>query len=75
MKVWVARTFMSRRLSSFRESDLRRALRAAKAAGVKVRVEIEPNKLTLVPMNDEADNKERGNDDVERWLGKHAHRG
>lgn len=66
---------MSRRLSSFRESDLRRALRAAKAAGVKVRVEIESNKLTLVPMNDEADNKERGNDDVERWLGKHAHRG
>ena len=66
---------MSRRLSSFRESDLRRALRAAKAAGVKVRVEIEPNKLTLVPMNDEADNKERGNDDVERWLGKHAHQG
>ena len=67
--------FMSRRLSSFRESDLRRALRAAKAAGVKVRVEIEPNKLTLVPMNDEVDNKERGNDDVERWLGKHAQRG
>jgi hypothetical protein len=66
---------MSRRLSSFRESDLRRALRAAKAAGVKVRVEIEPNKLTLVPMNDEVDNKERSNDDVERWLGKHAHRG
>jgi hypothetical protein len=28
-----------------------------------------------VPMNDEVDNKERGNDDVERWLGKHAHRG
>jgi hypothetical protein len=43
---------VGRRKSAFRQSDVTRLLRAAKAAGVKVRVEIEPGKLIAVPMDD-----------------------
>jgi hypothetical protein len=51
-------------------------LRAAKAAGVKVRVEIEGNKISLVPMNDRDAGEQQVNDnEVETWLGKHAHKG
>lgn len=34
----------------FREADLTRALRAASKAGVSVRVEIEPGRMTVVPV-------------------------
>jgi hypothetical protein len=63
---------MSRRPCSFRESDLRRALRAAKAAGVKVRVEIEVGKMTLIPV-DPIEPFERDSEEVESWIKKHAH--
>jgi hypothetical protein len=36
-----------------------RLLRAAKAAGVKVRVEIEPGKLIAVPVDDDSGNEGR----------------
>jgi hypothetical protein len=34
----------------FREADLTRALRAASKAGVPVRVEIEPGRMTVIPV-------------------------
>ena len=64
----------SRRASPFRESDLARALRAAAKAGVKVRVEIEAAKMTLVPIENEPDAAKADDNEVERWLGRHAHR-
>jgi hypothetical protein len=45
--------------SAFRQSDVTRLLRAAKAAGVKVRVEIEPGKLIAVPVDDDSGNEEQ----------------
>ena len=66
---------MPRRACTFRESDVRRALRAAKAVGVKVRVEIEASKMTLVPVEEDADEAhQQQSDEVERWVGKHAHK-
>jgi hypothetical protein len=64
---------MSRRPCTFRQSDLTRALKAARAAGVKVRIEIEPGgKLIVVSMDESEGNSVRVDDEVERWLGKHA---
>ncbi len=34
----------------FRQADLTRALRAASKAGVPVRVEIEPGRMTIIPV-------------------------
>jgi hypothetical protein len=42
---------LSRRPCTFRESDLRRALRAAAAARVDVRIEIEPGGKLVVVTN------------------------
>jgi hypothetical protein len=39
---------MTRRPCTFRQTDLTRALRAAQAAGVPVRIEIEDGKITVV---------------------------
>jgi hypothetical protein len=67
---------MGRRACTFKQTDLTRALKAARAAGVKMKVEITAGKMTLVPVEDEADNgKQIAENDVERWLKKHAHRG
>lgn len=41
---------MSKGPHLFRQTDLTRALRAAQRAGVPVRVEIEPNKLVVIPV-------------------------
>jgi hypothetical protein len=41
--------------NAFRQSDVTRLLRAAKAAGVKIRIEIEPGKLIAVPMDSDGD--------------------
>ena len=35
----------------FKQCDVTRALRAAQKAGVAVRIEIEPGKLTLIPVH------------------------
>ena len=45
---------MARRKCTFKESDVARALRAAKKAGVKVKIEIEiePGRMTLIPMDE-----------------------
>ena len=39
-----------RRAQSFKQRDVTRALRAANAAGVDVKVVIEDNRMTLVPI-------------------------
>jgi hypothetical protein len=38
---------VTRRPCTFREADLKRALRAAQAAGVAVRIEIEDGRMTV----------------------------
>jgi hypothetical protein len=38
--------------NAFRQADVTRLLRAAKAAGIRIRVEIEPGKLIAVPLDD-----------------------
>jgi hypothetical protein len=43
---------MSRGPVTFKELDLTRALKAAKKAGVRVRVDIVPGKLTVTTLND-----------------------
>jgi hypothetical protein len=48
---------MGRGKSTFRQSDVTRLLRAARAAGVKVRVEIEPGKLIAVTVDDDSGNE------------------
>jgi hypothetical protein len=40
---------MSRSPTLFRQRDLVRALKAARAAGVQVRIELEPRKMTVIP--------------------------
>jgi hypothetical protein len=42
---------MARRPCSYKQTDLTRALRAAKAAGVSVKIEIEDGKMTVTSMD------------------------
>jgi hypothetical protein len=65
---------MARRACTFKESDLRRALRAARSAGVQVRIEIEHGKIIVVPLDDKVGDRKQVSDEVESWLEKHAHR-
>jgi hypothetical protein len=51
--------------SAFRQSDVVRLLRAARSAGIKIRIEIEPGKLIAVPMDDKAGIGERNEWDDE----------
>lgn len=45
---------MARRACTFREFDLRRILRAARSAGVRCRIEIEPTgKMVVTPIKDD----------------------
>jgi len=48
---------MGRRKCTFRESDLRRALQAARSAGVKVKIEIADGKLTVLPIDNEGNSE------------------
>ena len=59
---------------TFREADLARALKAAKKAGVRVRVEIESgNKLAVTMLGEETpENKENEGNELEQWIEKHA---
>jgi hypothetical protein len=53
---------VGRRKNAFRQADVTRLLRAAEAAGVKVRVEIEPGKLVAVPMDSDG-----GDEELNEW--------
>jgi len=67
---------MTRGKCTFRESDLSRAVRAARKAGVEVaRIEIGcDGKIAIVTAKaGETCNGEPKDGEVERWLGKHAH--
>jgi hypothetical protein len=59
---------------TFREADLARALKAAKKAGVRVRVEIESgNKLAVTMLGEETpENKANEGNELEQWIEKHA---
>jgi hypothetical protein len=58
---------------AFRLNDATRLVRALKAAGLSIRrVELDKGKVTAVVTEDEAaDHKP---DEVEDWVGKHAHK-
>jgi hypothetical protein len=59
---------VARSPSPFRESDVTRAIRAAKKAGVEIaRVEIEPGKITVIVGKPEPEQAT----DLDKWLGKH----
>lgn len=54
---------MTRTRSTFRQSDITRVLKAARAAGVDIRVEIEPSgKIVIIPMKDAATNADSFNE-------------
>jgi hypothetical protein len=59
---------------TFREADLARALKAAKKAGVRVRVEIESgNKLAVTMIGEQPpENETNGGNELDRWMKKHA---
>jgi hypothetical protein len=57
---------MPRTQSTFKFSDLSRALRAAKAARVAVDIEITPNKMTVVTKPDSP--SEADEDEDNPWL-------
>jgi hypothetical protein len=64
---------MSRRPAAFRQSDLQRALRAAKAAGIEIsRVEIDPltGKIVIIAACD--GNATKSGTALDAWLAKHA---
>jgi hypothetical protein len=66
---------MARGKCVFRQSDLTRAFKAARAAGVEVaRYEIaKDGRIIVVPVG--AENvSNRADNEVEKWLAKHAHR-
>jgi hypothetical protein len=46
---------MGQRACSFKETDLKRALRAAHAAGVRVRVDIEHGKMSVTMVDADAE--------------------
>jgi hypothetical protein len=63
---------MAKRPNPFRQADLQRALRAAKASGLEVaRVEIDPATGKIVMMTDtEAGQQTRG--PLDQWRASHA---
>jgi hypothetical protein len=63
---------MSSGRHSFRLSDLKRVLTAARAARVSVSVEITRDKMIVTTKQDDAP-AERQDDAVENWINKHAH--
>ena len=61
---------MGRRQSAFKQTDMTRALKAAKKAGVRVKVEIEPGKLAVTMIGDanvEASEPLTADDELEVW--------
>jgi hypothetical protein len=66
---------MARGKCAFRQSDLTRAFKAARAAGVEVaRYEIaKDGRIIVVPVGAESVSNSADNE-VEKWLAKHAHK-
>jgi hypothetical protein len=63
---------MSRRTATFSQSDLQRALRAAKTAGIEIeRIEIEPasGKIVIIAKGAEG----RAESPLDQWLAANAH--
>jgi hypothetical protein len=61
-----------KRSAAFRQNDLVRALKAAKLAGCDVEIEIYHDHMVVKPAKQAAESSNE--DEVERWLGKHAHK-
>jgi hypothetical protein len=61
---------------SFKQTDLQRALRAAKAEDVPVDIVVEKGRMTIKVTKDgkAAVGNGEGKDEVESWIQKHAHR-
>jgi hypothetical protein len=67
---------MSRGPATYRKSDLKRGIKALESAGLKVaRVEIQPDKIVLIPDNGAtamaAETKPE--DSLDNWMAKRAH--
>jgi hypothetical protein len=70
----------SRRDQTFTQRDATRALKAAQAAGIKARIEIDTTRktITIIPGEPPKDNGKHGdnaNNEVENWIAQHAHKG
>jgi hypothetical protein len=59
---------MSRRPATFRESDIRRVLRAARAEHVRVRIEIERDGRIVITTGKEATGAEPGSNEWDEVL-------
>jgi hypothetical protein len=63
---------MSRRPCSFRESDVKRAIRAARSAGIEIaRVEIDPSTGRIIVIAD-APGAAAEISDLDQWKARHA---
>lgn len=60
---------MSRGPSTFRQVDLARCLKAAKAAGVAVRIEIERGKITVIPSREPVESETSAVAELNEWDG------
>ncbi len=63
---------MARSASQFKQGDVTRALRAARAAGIAIeRVEIDPVTGKIVMVTRDSAGAEQAND-LDRWMANHA---
>jgi hypothetical protein len=66
---------MARRPATFRQHDLTRALRAARAAGLEVSgYEIDPATGKIHVNTGAQTSKDTGASDLDKWLAKHSHK-
>ena len=66
---------MSRRLSAFRQHDLTRALRSARAAGLQISAyEIDPSTGKIIVTTNHRIVEANGPSDLQKWLDKNGNK-
>ncbi len=63
---------MSRRRSAFRQRDVTRAIKAARAAGVRIRIEIQDGKMVIDTVSTDTDVVSEPRTELEQWKANRA---